>query len=182
MALEPFLTLRDLKSFNRDLWGDEFAHCAARVTVGWGNVEYRLFLLLQAIDSKKVSKWVELLFKPRAIEPKKKIIRAEIAAAVKTSYPRFISLLENQLTKLQSIQSRRNLISHGLWLAGTSDQSFMVQPLSLERGTLKLEQAVEVNLEYLSGLIQDMDFLEQGLSSLGAEMLAHQFLNERGLR
>jgi hypothetical protein len=42
--------------------------------------------------------------------------------------------------------------------------------------------AVDIDVHFLSDLIMDMDFLEQGLASLGSEMLAHQYLKKRGLR
>jgi hypothetical protein len=59
---------------------------------------------------------------------------------------------------------------------------FKVQPLNIKKGTKALEEAVEVDIHFLSDLIQDMEFLEQGLASLSSEIMAHQFLKERGLR
>jgi hypothetical protein len=182
MALDPLLKFKNLKSFKRDLWGDEFAHCIARITLGWGNIEYRLFWLVQAIDMKRAADWAALLFAPRMLAPRKAIVRKQIATATKSSYPKFVDYLEDQFTKLQSIQDRRNLIAHGFWFEGSSEQVFKVQPLNLKKGTKALEDAVDVDIHFLSDLIQDMEFLEQGLASLSSEMMAHQYLKERGLR
>jgi hypothetical protein len=99
MPLDPLLKLKALKSFKRDLWGDEFAHCIARITIGWGNIEYRLFWLLQAIDMKRASDWATLLFTPRMLGPRKTIVRKQIGAAIKASYPKFLEYLETQFEK-----------------------------------------------------------------------------------
>jgi hypothetical protein len=182
MSSDPLKQVGGVKSFHRDLYGDEFAHCVARIMLGWGGTEYRLFKLLEAIDTSQASTWAGKLFKPRSLAQRKDIVRAQIALAVKKSYPKFVDNLEDQLTKLQSVQFRRNIIAHGLWLPGASDTDFLVQPLNLQNGSAMLEQAVKVDLTYLGDMIQDIEFLEQGLSSLGAEMLAHQSLKKRGLR
>jgi len=183
MALDPLLRFKNLKSFKRDLWGDEFAHCVARITLGWGNIEYRLFWLLQAIEMKRAADWAALLFSPRTpLNSRKKIVRDKIIIAAQISYPKFVVNFDDQLTKLQSIQVRGNLIAHGLWLVGESDQVFKVQPLNLKKGTSTLEDAIEVDHKYLSQVIEDMEALEQGLASLSSEMMAHQYLKGRGLR
>jgi hypothetical protein len=182
MALDPLFTFKNLKSFKRDLWGDEFAHCIARITIGWGNIEYRLFWLLYAIDMKRAADWAALLFVPPMLEPRKQIVRKQIAAVTKSSYPKFVDYLEDQFTKLQAIQKRRNLLAHGFWFEGSSDQVFKVQPLNIKKGTKALEEAVEVGIHFLSDLIQDMDFLEQGLASLSSEMMSHQQLKKWGKR
>jgi hypothetical protein len=182
MALDPLLKFKNLKSFKRDLRGDEFAHCIARITIGWGNIEYRLFWLLQAIDMTRAAEWAALLFEPRMLAARKEVVRKQIATVTKSSYPKFVDYLEHQFAKLQSIQDRRNLIAHGFWFDGASDRLFKVQPLNIKKGTKALEEAVEVDIHFLSDLIQDMEFLEQGLASLSSEIMAHQFLKERGLR
>lgn len=178
MKLDPLLEFKHQDGFKRDLWGDEFAHCLAKITMGWGNIEYRMFLLLQAIDFKNAAKWAALLFAPRILAQRKKIVRQQIEAAVRISYPNFLAMLDDELSRLQSVQGRRNILAHGFWLESKSDQKFNVQPLNLKNGTKILDDAVEVDHGYLATLIQDIDRVVNGLASLGSEMLAHQQLKK----
>jgi len=166
-------------SFRRgDLWGDEFAHCISRVTLEWGGIEYLLFCVLQAIDYKRATDWAEMLFAPRSIQARKKIVREEVSASVGTSYQQYIDLLVGRLDLLQTIQNRRNLLAHGLWLTGRDDRSFRIQPLNFNDVIKAVEDAIEIDMDYLVALIKDIEALKNGLSSLAAEMSVHQQLKK----
>lgn len=168
--------------FQRDLWGNEFAHLISTITVRWGSIEHLLYLILKAIDAKRSNYWADRLFRSPALAEQKRRVRMEVKTAVETSYPEYMVHLDVQLDRLQSIQDRRNPIAHGLWLEGSSDRSFKIQPLRIDRTTNNIEQPIEIDLDHLTKLITDMEFLDQGLASLCAEMLAHQQLRKWGRR
>jgi hypothetical protein len=178
-VIDSILQPRHQDGFSRDLWGDEFAHCLARITLGWGALEARLFWILYAIDFKRAPRWVSIFFKPRTLAQKKDILRTQILASMKTSHPAYIAKLEKQFSDLQSIQHRRNTLVHGFWLPSQSDRSFKVQPLSLVDGTLNLAEAIEIDHSFLITLIQDMRAFTSRTAMLGAEMMAHQQLKKR---
>jgi hypothetical protein len=167
--------------FKRDLWGDEFAHKISRITLEWGGIEFLLFWILKAIDFKNASRWEQLLFKPRSFQARKEIVLKQVSSAVRVSYPEYVDRLVAQLDLLQTIQQRRNLLAHGLWLKGSSDRTFSIQPLNLDN-TKSVEDRVEVDMSYLVALVEDIERLKQGLASLVSEMLAHQQLKKWGRR
>ena len=183
-ALNVKLILKGVRAFpQNDLMGDEFAHLISRITLSWGRIEGLLYLLLEAIDRKRADHWLALLFAKRlSLGVRKKLVKEAIRKAVEVSYPEYIDRLDGEFDRLQKIQDRRNLIAHGLWLSGTSDREFVIQPLHLKDGVSLLEGAVKVDLEWFVSLIRDIEFLDQGLSSLIAEMLAHQQLKKWGCR
>lgn len=167
--------------FKRDQWGDEFSHLISRITLEWGGIEFLLFWILRSIDFKNASRWEQLLFKPRAFQARKKIVLEQVTSAVRISYPQYVDRLVGQLDLLQTIQHRRNLLAHGLWLKGSSDRTFSIQPLSLDN-TRSVENPVEIDMSYLATLVEDIERLKIGLSSLVSEMLAHQQLKKWGRR
>jgi hypothetical protein len=53
-------------------------HLASQIsclTVNWGRLEYQLFLILEAIDPKQLSHWIEDFFSSKNLEPKKKLVK-----------------------------------------------------------------------------------------------------------
>ncbi|MCP3399195.1 hypothetical protein [Bradyrhizobium sp. CCGB20] len=170
-----------ITEFKRDLWGDEFAHKISKITLEWGGIEFLLFWILRSIDFKSASRWEQLLFKPRAFQARKDIVFEQVSSAVRISYPQYVDRLMTQFDLLQTIQHRRNLLAHGLWLKGSSDRTFSIQPLSLDNAK-SVETPVEIDMGYLVALVEDIERLKIGLSSLVSEMLAHQQLKKWGRR
>lgn len=172
---------KQVTEFQRDLWGDEFAHKISRITLEWGGIEVLLFWILKAIDFKNASRWEQLLFKSRSFQARKDIVLEQVSAAVRVSYPQFVDHLMARLDLLQTIQYRRNLLAHGLWLKGSTDRTFSIQPLNLNN-TKSVEDPIEIDMNYLVTLVEDIERLKNGLSSLVSEMLAHQQLKKWGRR
>jgi len=70
------------------------------------------------------------------------------------------------------------LLAHGLWLTGRDDRSFRIQPLNFNDVIKAVEDAIEIDMDYLVPLIKDIEALKNGLSSLAAEMSVHQQLKK----
>jgi hypothetical protein len=93
----------------------------------------------------------------------------------------FVTRLNEAFEKLDNVQKRRNPLAHGIWSRRSSPGSFVLAPLRLQsKDSAILEEPIEVDLSYLCDLLNDMQFLSQSFSSLGAEMMAHQQLKKWG--
>jgi hypothetical protein len=179
---DPFDHLEFMEFDRNDLVEREMAHMLATITINWGRIESYIFAIVVSIDFSRKD-WATDFFKAPALSERKVAAEKAIRRALEKSYPDFVTMLNDAFEELDSIQKRRNPLAHGIWSRGSSPGSFVVTPLKLQsKGSALLEQPIEVNLNVLADLLNDMQRLSQRLSSLGAEMMAHQQLKKMGKR
>jgi hypothetical protein len=166
------------EQFQRDLIGDEMAHQLARVTINWGRVEQAMYFSARSIDKKEAAEWVADFFSKPMLPVQKSKARASLNAAVEKSYPALINEWDAILTDLKDIQTRRNLLSHGLWIAHGKEGRFMVHPLRYDTAKSAFETPVDVDHIYIGNVLQDMDETVQRFAWIAAEFMAHQQLKK----
>lgn len=175
-----FIDYRHQTQFQRNLWGDEFAHHISRITIGWGNIEFWLFQVLQAIDYKRAEHWAAQLFVSPVLEKRKEVVRKQITASLLPARENYLDELNIELDILSSIQTRRNLIAHGFWHESKDGKTFKVQPLRIAKGKTTLEDAVNVDLDFLSDLVNDMNRVVNGFAGLSSGIMAYGQLKKWG--
>src|ERR671914_2467118 len=71
----------------RDLWGDEFAHLLAAITLNWGRIEHNLYLILLAIDTKSAARWTKEFYTEETLQKRKTAARVQVKTTMAKSYP-----------------------------------------------------------------------------------------------
>jgi hypothetical protein len=175
---DPFNHLQFVEFDRNDHIEREMAHILATITINWGRIEAYIFAIVVSIDFERKD-WATDFFKAPAIDRRKEAAEKAIRLALEKSYPEFVTMLRDAFDRLDRVQKRRNPLAHGIWSRGSVPGSFVVAPLRLQsKGSVLLEEPIEVNLSFLADLLNDMQFLSQRFSSLGAEMMAHQQLKK----
>jgi hypothetical protein len=178
---DPFDHLQFIQFDRDDLIEREMSHMLATITINWGRIESYIFAIVVSIDFSRKD-WAADFFRAPALDRRKEAAEKAIRRALEKSYPDFVTTLNEAFEKLDTVQKRRNPLAHGIW-SRRSPGSFVVVPLRLQsKDSALLEEPIEVGLSYLCDLLNDMQFLSQRFSSLGAEMMAHQQLKKWGKR
>lgn len=151
------------------------ANYLAELALNWGRLEYYLYLILEAIDGTKASQWTDIYFKTNALEARINAAKEEIIVATKISYPAFETQLGEALTKFDDLRKPRNALMHGLWRR-IGPKSFKLLPMRMDKTLGVLQKEIDVDVNYVSSVVIDMHNLLGRFASLGAEMLAHQWM------
>lgn len=163
-------------------WDVAFAGGLAELTIVWGRVEYWLFLVLEAIDTKQSAKWTQVFLRTNAVEARVEETRKQIARAIGDAAPELLSAFLDAESRFEDIRHRRNLLMHGVWRR-LDETHFEITPLRLVKKKNKgdqsprpLEKIAQIDAKFLSQLLGDIDKLVQRLAAIVGEIRAHQFM------
>jgi hypothetical protein len=166
----------------RDLLESEFCHSLALITMNWGRVECQLLGVILLADPKQAGPLTDTFFAEKSLEDRKVIARKAMIAAMQRSYPASVKSFREALKKIGTIQPRRNLLAHGVWSEEHSKNAYSIQPMKAQSKTRKLAAATKIDLQFLTNVVIDMQWVMIRLASIGADMMAHQQLKKWGKR
>lgn len=153
----------------------------AELMLNWGRLEYYLYLILEAIDRDRADQWTEVYFKASALDARIRAAKKEIIDATRASYPMFQVLLEEALTKFGELRERRNALMHGLWCKIES-RTFKLLPMRIDKTLGGLPEEIDIDLHYVSSIVEAAYNLLSNFAALATEMLAHQWLQRHQVR
>lgn len=173
--LSKFALLR----FPRSLLGDEISHLLARITINWGRLEQALYWSTRSIDKGLALKHAQTFFSTPATKVQKERARKALAAVVQATYRDLLKSWDDMLTIVEGIQTRRNLLSHGIWEAADGKEGlYKVHPIRFDKVAAGFGPPAAVDHAYVAHLIEDLEQIINQLSMIAAEFMAHQQLQK----
>jgi len=123
-------------------------------------------------------KHAQIFFTTPATKVQKERARKALASVVEATYPDLLKSWDEMLTIVESIQIRRNLLSHGIWEAVAKEGQYKVHPIRFDKHIAGFGPPVAVDHTYVGHVVQDLEQVISQLSMIGAEFMAHQQLKE----